>query len=111
LSVFNLDTLTVAELLALDARIKAELARARDRARAALKAQIDAFLADFDLEPADIAALYGFKTGRASRKGVKVATKYRNPTVPAETWSGRGRRPRWLMALTAQGRQLEEFRV
>ncbi len=80
--MFNLDALTVAELLALDARIKAELVSARVRARAALKVQIDALLADFDLEPADIAALYGARMGRSARKGVKVAIKYRNPDAP-----------------------------
>ena len=43
--------------------------------------------------------------------GTKVAPKYRNPANAAETWAGRGQQPRWLSALTAQGRALEEFRI
>ena len=43
--------------------------------------------------------------------GSKVAPKYRNPANANETWSGRGKQPRWLAALTAQGRALEEFRI
>lgn len=43
--------------------------------------------------------------------GSKVAPKYRNPANGNETWSGRGKQPRWLAAYTAQGRALEEFRI
>lgn len=43
--------------------------------------------------------------------GSKVAPKYRNPANEQETWSGRGKQPRWLAAYTAQGRALEEFRI
>ncbi|MEE2658885.1 MAG: H-NS histone family protein [Candidatus Latescibacterota bacterium] len=34
----------------------------------------------------------------ASRSGprTKVAPKYRNPDNPAETWTGRGRTPKWV---------------
>ena len=32
------------------------------------------------------------------RKYPKVFPKYQNPSVPTETWSGRGKQPRWLVA-------------
>lgn len=53
---------------------------------------------------------------KAARKpskmaGSKVAPKYRNPANEKETWSGRGKQPRWLAAYTSQGRVLEEFRI
>jgi DNA-binding protein H-NS len=41
----------------------------------------------------------------------KVAPKYRNPANPAETWTGRGKQPRWLAAHTASGRGLDEFLI
>jgi len=47
--------------------------------------------------------------GRGSR-GV-VAPKYRNPENPAETWAGRGLKPRWLAAALKTGRKLEDFSV
>lgn len=50
------------------------------------------------------------KPGKA-RKGGKVPPKYRNPDDPAQTWAGRGVPPRWLAALLAQGRKLEEFLI
>ena len=39
-----------------------------------------------------------------------VLPKYRNPQT-SETWSGRGKRPRWLIAAMKSGRRIEEFRI
>ncbi|QSX73619.1 H-NS histone family protein [Lysobacter arenosi] len=49
---------------------------------------------------------------KKARKAMgKVAPKYRNPADPGETWTGRGKQPRWLAAHTAAGRRLEEFLI
>ncbi|MFM8678734.1 MAG: H-NS family nucleoid-associated regulatory protein [Alphaproteobacteria bacterium] len=48
----------------------------------------------------------GRKTGPA--KGGKVAVKFKHGS---DTWTGRGRTPRWLVALEKEGRKREEFRV
>ncbi len=47
------------------------------------------------------------------RKTTRTALipKYRNPAQPSETWAGRGRHPRWLIAQLRSGRQLDEFRI
>jgi len=45
---------------------------------------------------------------RAAKK--PVAPKFRNGKT-GETWSGRGRTPRWLAALEAQGKSLDDYRV
>lgn len=44
-----------------------------------------------------------------SKTKVPVAAKYRGPS--GETWSGRGRTPRWLAAEDGLGRAREEFRI
>jgi DNA-binding protein H-NS len=46
-----------------------------------------------------------------SRKGSKVAIKYRNPNDVSQTWTGRGVTPRWLKALVDSGRSISEFQV
>jgi DNA-binding protein H-NS len=46
---------------------------------------------------------------RERRKYPRVFPKYRNPSEPSETWSGRGKQPRWLTAALAAGRTIEEF--
>jgi DNA-binding protein H-NS len=40
-----------------------------------------------------------------------VAPKYRNPDDPAETWAGRGLKPRWLAAALKAGNKLEDFSI
>src|SRR6516162_5898621 len=46
-------------------------------------------------------------------RGVRgpVAPKYRNPLNPAETWAGRGLKPRWLAAALKGGSKLEDFTI
>jgi DNA-binding protein H-NS len=45
------------------------------------------------------------------RKYPKVLPKYRNPSAPGETWSGRGKQPHWLAVALQSGHRLEEFRI
>jgi DNA-binding protein H-NS len=50
---------------------------------------------------------------RSARRGASAASpaaRYRNPET-GETWSGRGRVPRWLKPAEEQGRGREEFAV
>ena len=48
-------------------------------------------------------------TGR--RKYPAVIPKYCNPASPSETWSGRGKQPRWLVAQLSSGHKVEEFAI
>jgi DNA-binding protein H-NS len=48
---------------------------------------------------------------RARRKYPRVFPKYRNPNEPSETWSGRGKQPRWLAAALKTGHTIEEFAI
>ena len=48
---------------------------------------------------------------RPRRKYPKVLPKYFNPSAPTETWSGRGKQPRWLVAALRSGRKLEDFLI
>jgi DNA-binding protein H-NS len=45
----------------------------------------------------------------SSRKGSKVAAKYRGPG--GETWSGRGLKPRWLTAAVKDGKKVDDFLI
>ena len=51
------------------------------------------------------------KTDRPRRKYPKVLPKYFNPSAPSETWSGRGKQPRWLVAALRSGHKLENLRI
>lgn len=40
-----------------------------------------------------------------------VAPKYQNPSNPEETWSGRGRKPKWFEAEIAAGKTVSELEI
>jgi DNA-binding protein H-NS len=60
-----------------------------------------------------IEELFG-KTRRARKAAGKrgtVAPKYRNPRNADETWTGRGKRPRWFQALLDAGKKETELLI
>jgi len=57
-----------------------------------------------------VAEVFGVEKG-SKAPGKKVAPKYVNPSNPAETWSGRGKRPRWLNDAVNAGASLSQFAV
>jgi DNA-binding protein H-NS len=54
----------------------------------------------------NLAELLAASSGR-KRKPAKV--KYRNPDNTDETWTGRGRRPRWIDAALKGGKSLDDL--
>jgi DNA-binding protein H-NS len=62
------------------------------------------------IEGGDAAQSYN-ANGKARRKYPRVFPKYRNPQTPSETWSGRGKQPRWLAAAIKTGRKIEDFKI
>jgi DNA-binding protein H-NS len=48
---------------------------------------------------------------KARRPYPKVHPKYRNPERPSETWSGRGKQPRWVGALLRSGKKVDDLLI
>lgn len=59
---------------------------------------------------ADMAKAKGFTLDEIVGKGRRgtVPIKYRDPENPENTWTGRGRTPRWLVAALKRGRSKKE---
>lgn len=68
---------------------------------------IRAKMAEFGITAADLNV---GGASRGSRRGQTVAVKYRNAAT-GETWTGRGKVPRWLAAEVAKGRTKDQFAV
>ena len=51
------------------------------------------------------------KADRPRRKYPKVLPKYFNPSAPLETWSGRGKQPRWFVAALRSGHKLDDLLI
>ena len=41
----------------------------------------------------------------------KAAPKYANPADPTQTWTGRGRKPKWVEELLASGKSLDDAAI
>ena len=60
------------------------------------------------------ARAYGFSLeeilGEEKKKG-KVAPKYIHPENPELTWTGRGRKPKWIETALSEGKHLKDFEI
>jgi len=120
---FDLEKLSPQELAALIARAnKRRKLLAKRKPAAQVKAAIARVLKQhgwtfeelFGKQEAAPKASKPAKAGKATKKAGKpgkVPPKYRNPANPNETWTGRGRPPRWLAAELAAGKTLESFLI
>ncbi|WP_121631338.1 H-NS family nucleoid-associated regulatory protein [Tropicibacter alexandrii] len=55
---------------------------------------------------------YGFSLDEvmeAGAKGSKGAPKYANPADPSQTWTGRGRKPNWVIEALESGKSLDDL--
>ena len=110
MSKFELDDLTVKDLMDLEKEVAAAIVERKAQERADVKEKLAALAekSGFDLDD-----LFGKarKNGSGSGPRGKVAPKYRNPADPTETWTGRGRMPLWMKALTDKGAKREKFLI
>ena len=101
----NLEKMTHKELLELRSDIDGIIVGKQAEEKAALKQKLT-----------DMAKAQGFELDDVLGKGRKgkgsVAIKYRDPENPANTWTGRGRMPRWMTAATKKrGVKKEDFLI
>ena len=97
----GLEKMSYAELV----EAESQIARLKIEKQSAERAAVRQKLIDIAKERGfDIHDLFG-----KGRKGKgSVAPKYRDPRNPENTWTGRGRMPRWLTAATKGGKAKRE---
>lgn len=98
----ELEKMELDDLWDLHQRIVEVLDRKLENEKRKLQAQLDELGRRFGGSPKDIPQ---------RRPYPKVEPKFMNPDNPSETWSGRGKVPRWLAVLVASGRNRDEFRI
>ena len=94
--------------------LSAQIASLMQQAEAQRQAEVAAVIQDIRAKMVEycitVADLEMSRAPRNSRRGQTVAVKYRNAAT-GETWTGRGKMPRWLAAEVAKGRTKEHFAV
>jgi DNA-binding protein H-NS len=85
----------------------------RQDKRQTLKEQIEGMVKEQGISLAELFPTVGKERNQRKdkRKGVGQKVKYRNPADIAQTWSGTGRKPAWLVDALASGKTLEDFAV
>jgi DNA-binding protein H-NS len=93
----GLDKMSYADLAQLRTQIDRMMVDKQNSERVALRQKL-----------ADMAKEHGLSLEEVLGKGRKgkgsVAPKYRDPKNPTNTWTGRGRMPRWMVAATKGGK-------
>ncbi|HBC3654898.1 TPA: H-NS histone family protein [Acinetobacter baumannii] len=97
-----------------------ELKRLQEEAEALIASKKDQAIEDAYNQIIEIAENVGFsveqllefgaqKRKKTTRKSVE--RRYRNKNNAEETWTGRGKQPRWLVAEIEKGAKLEDFLI
>lgn len=98
----ELAALSLKELRVLQERVEAAILEREKQDRADVRAK----LADM-AEKAGFSVGELFGSGRNQKRGI-ATVKFRNPKDPSQTWTGRGRRPNWMVEA---GGDVDRFRV
>jgi DNA-binding protein H-NS len=103
----NLTTLSIAELKSLQTEIAAEMESRRKEERQKL---VQEFRDKAKALGISLEDLMSGQKGK-SRSASKVAAKYVNPADASQTWTGRGKRPRWVNEYLTGGKSLDDLKV
>jgi DNA-binding protein H-NS len=97
----NLDSMSYAELTRIETRIGRLKIEKQNAERTELRQRILAMVKEHGFEIQDL-------FGKARNGKGSVAVKYRDPQNTENTWTGRGRMPRWMVAATKGGKAKKE---
>jgi DNA-binding protein H-NS len=93
------------EILSQIEELKQKAHEARKQELAGAITEIKRLMGEFGITLEDLGGKAGKSKVRAS-----VAAKYRDP-ASGKTWSGRGRRPGWVVELENQGKSLDDCKI
>ena len=101
----NLNTLTLKDLKDLQSQVAKAVSSFEDRKRKVALAELE-----------EVARAKGFTLAEFTgisivRKRAPATAKYAKPANKTDTWSGRGRKPRWFAEALAKGKRPEDLSV
>lgn len=102
----KVNEMSLSDIKSLERELQKAKAQAKDRERKVLKEKIDKILEGTGFSIFEIYGIAPKKRG----KTVGIA-RYANPDDPSDTWTGRGRKPNWVLAQLKAGANLEDFAI
>ena len=102
---FDLQGMSLPELKQLHKEVAIAIETFRERQKEEARAVLEAKAREMGFNLSDLAP------GSARRKSKNSPARYRHPENPDLTWTGRGRRPNWIVSALESGRKLEDMAV
>jgi len=103
----NISKMSLKELVEHREEVDKAIADARERERAEVLTQMQQIAQEAGFS---INELVGGK-GRGKAKTTVSVAKYANPDNRSQTWTGRGRKPNWLVERLKKGAKMEDFAI
>lgn len=102
---FDLNSMSLKELKDLQGQVARAIASFEDRKKKQALAELEEKARAMGFTLAEL-------TGASvPRKRAPASAKYANPANPSDTWSGRGRKPRWFSEALKAGKKPEDMSV
>jgi DNA-binding protein H-NS len=109
MATIDLSKYNLGELKGLQYDIDREIKTRQHQELKKAREQILSIAQSVGLSPEELLAK-GRKTPKAGKSST-ADSQYRNPGNDRQTWTGRGRQPKWVVDALAKGKKLEELRV
>lgn len=101
----NIQNMNLKELQILQAQVEEQIEIATIQSREDVLIQISQLAEDAGFTLSELIGKRGKGKGKIS------VAKYQDPDNPAYTWTGRGRKPNWLLERVGQGFEPEDFEI
>jgi len=101
----DLSSLPLCELIRIEKQLPRAIIKARKLEKTALRKKMETLAAESGFELNEILNAEGGKPRRI------VKPKYKNPANTEETWTGRGRKPKWVETYLNNGGSLEDVSI
>ena len=103
----NLDKLNIQELKDVLDNAEKQIESRKKTELKSVRKQVKDLIKDNGYTPGDI--FPALKT--PTKPKTKVAPKYRNPKNKEQTWTGRGRKPKWVEELLNKGKKMTSVEI
>lgn len=101
----NLNAYSLKELKELQSQVAKAIANFEDRRKKDALVELEEKAREMGFSLAEL-------TGAVTvRKRAPAVAKYANPADNSDTWSGRGRKPRWFSAALASGKKPDDMAI
>jgi DNA-binding protein H-NS len=101
----NLNTLSLKELKDLQSQVAKAISSFEDRKKKAALADLEEMARSKGFTLAELTGV------TVTRKRAPAVAKYANPANRSDTWSGRGRKPRWFSEALAKGKKPDDLAI